>query len=258
MIDQTPRDTPPDEDAVRIDGRAIPFQAWEHELMLRAAAWVAVVQGVAMAYVAGNRWMRWHLVMDAWPLASMIALVGIGWLCVQSRGARTTLVVTGVVFFLVLVLGGAWTSNSTYRWRLERVMPLASGLIYGSAGLLLLWRSALARDVLLVLGGAWLVVLGPPVLEDLSEWPSFGRSGTPVEVVAWLLPPAFVFLTLLSRAGRSLFVDEAAGARLAPFASIRQGPPTARGWASIVVVVLTLFGTAATLDTLERLVRNVW
>ena len=114
MLDETPRDTPPDEEPVRVDGRAIPFQAWEHELMLRAAAWVAMTQGVAMAYVAGTRWMRWHMVIEAWPLAATVGVVGIGWLCVRSREARATVAATGVACLLLLVLGGGWTSSRGY------------------------------------------------------------------------------------------------------------------------------------------------
>lgn len=278
MGDDTPREEGREEDLVHVDGRSIPFRAWEHELMLRAAGWVAITQGAALTYVFGARWMRVQTISEEWPLPTILGVIALGWLCVRSSAAKTALAVAGVAFFALLVTGGEWPGTSPMGSRLERLVPVVAGVSYAVSGVLLLRRWALARDVLLALSCAWLLLVGPGILEALAGttrqttppivWGSRYQGLTPTRhvdiadiawvAVTWLLPPAFVLFTALSRAGRSLFGEDAASSRLAPFTTLRQGPPSARGWASFFVTLLTLFGTLYTLEVVGRLIRRSW
>ncbi len=276
MAEETPRGTPPDEDVVRIDGRAIPFQAWEHELMLRSVAWVALVQGAVMAYVAGARWLRTPIIAEEWPVVFVVGVIAVGLMSVRSRVARSIVAATGVVCFVTMVCGGEFPTFRSTSSKVDLLVPFLAGVAYAVAGGTLLWRRTLARDVLLALSCAWLLVVGPGVIEALSNLTTFsqqtanpyafyGMTSHPFEptelmlvAAAWLLPPAFVLLTMLSRAGRSLFVEDATHSRLAPFTSLRKGPPTARGWAAFIVLLLTLLGSAFTLEQIGKLVRRAW
>ncbi len=274
MTEEPPR-TPPDEDIVHVDGRAIPFRTWEHELMLRAAAWVAMVQGAALACGVDARWRRSWAGPENWPFLVLAGLMVVGWLCARSREPRVLLAVAGTAFFVALVVPGGLPRLPWFSARPGGIAVVVAAVVYLASGLLLLWRRALARDLLLVLTGAWLVSLGPAVVDAFTRntnrtaWGMWGGgtvyhliTPSPIEVAfvaaSWMFPPAFVLLTMLSRAGRSLFVGGGAAARFAPFATLRHGPPTARGWAALLVVLLAPFGSLATLGDLEKLLRLPW
>lgn len=155
-----------------LDRSAEAFQVWESEILLRAVAWVAILQGLLGGLAATVTYRRGEELLGAAVAIAVVACAAVyPWL--KSWGMRIVLVLA----CLTIGLYGANQFESDpypgyvydYGGNSVAVAPLIACLLYSGAGVLLLRRSRLGRDVLLALAGAWVIHLAPGVMRFLSE-----------------------------------------------------------------------------------------
>lgn len=243
-----------------LDRSAESIQVWDSEILLRAVAWVAILQGLLGGLAATLTFRRGEELTGAAVAIPVVAFAAV-YPRLRSRGMRTILILACLVF-CVYVADQVGMDAPYDGWGDNRVevAPVIACLLYSAGGALLLRRSRLGRDALLALAGAWVVSLAPDVVKTLS------RSSTSVprdlrsHFLMWalLLPPLFVCATLASQAGRSVFAKPQPTQALAPLTSLRYERGSARAWAAALTVPLACLVTIYFLHDIGSVLRSLW
>lgn len=249
------------EDREALDWSAEALRVMESEILLRSAAWVAILQGALGALAAALRY-RWgeELKGAAVAIPVVACLAVYPWL--GSWVTRILLVLACLVICLFTAsqiepdpLRGGW--DETFE-----LAPILVCLTHAAMGALLLQRSRLGRDVLLALAGSWLVRFLPGAISGylmVSASRVFAR-GVGEHFVTWalLFPSGFVSVALVSRAGRSSLLLTTPHTPLASITGLWRCGASVRAWAAVLMIPLTCLLSVAYFSSLGSALRGLW
>lgn len=218
------------EKAIQVDGRMLPLRAWEGEVLLRGAAWVAGLHAASLVMALTAYALRAQ--MDAVPSLLLVLFVagGTAWILRFNESPGCSgLLVTGVGATMIVMSIAARGSDND-------ILIFVVALLACPVALAVLRRSRVAVVLLAVICLCWLVFLYAEARHTLAR---------PELTVRWLaiaispLPPLFCLAALLGKPARIALGAEFAGQPVALLGSVRAHSASPLGWASLGFVGLS-------------------
>lgn len=220
------------EEGLEVNGRRLSVGAWEGELMLRGAAWVAGLHAASMVLAFVARHIRSE---EGEVVAGVVVAVVVVVASLVLRLVRTLCWRAAFVLVAGFALCARLGTGAFRQEELAIAPPMVAGCL-ASVGLL--HRDKRAARLLAVLCAVWLVFL------IVVAWGVITR---PQPTLRWVtiaicpFPPLFCLAALVRRQGREALHPEGPPRPLAPLRTIRARPSSPLALACVGFVALSWF-----------------